>query len=110
MLGYESHVGIDWRHGLIRTWTVTHAAAHGGGQLPGLLNAGNTASLVWADAAYRSAASLAALAKRGVTVKLQRPKPRSKPGAVQFGPLRGRMGRYWWPASRRSWGRSWKVT
>ena len=79
IFGYKSHVGIDRRHGLIRTWTVTHAAAHDGGQLPALLDAGNTASPVWADTAYRSAANLAALAKRGLTARLQRPKPRNKP-------------------------------
>jgi IS5 family transposase len=79
VFGYKSHVGIDRRHGLIRTWTVTHAAAHDGGQLPDLLDAGNTASPVWADTAYRSAANLAALAKRGLTARLQRPKPRNRP-------------------------------
>ncbi len=79
IFGYKSHVGIDRRHGLIRTWTVTHAAAHDGGQLPGLLDVGNTASPVWADTAYRSAANLAALAKRGLTARLQWPKPRGKP-------------------------------
>ena len=79
VFGYKSHVGIDRQHGLIRTWTVTHAAAHDGGQLEGLLDAANTASPVWADTAYRSAANLAALAKRGMTARLQRPKPRGKP-------------------------------
>lgn len=79
IFGYKSHVGIDRRHGLIRTWTVTHAAAHDGGQLRDLLDASNTASGVWADTAYRSAANMAALAKRGLTARLQRPKPRGKP-------------------------------
>jgi hypothetical protein len=27
--GYKNHVGIDRRHGLIRTWSVTDAARHG---------------------------------------------------------------------------------
>jgi transposase, IS5 family len=79
IFGYKSHVGIDRRHGLIRTWTVTHAATHDGGQLPALLDVGNTASPVWADTAYRSAANLAALAKHGLTARLQRPKPRGRP-------------------------------
>ena len=79
VFGYKSHVGIDRRHGLIRTWTITHAAAHDGGQLERLLDAGNTASQVWADTAYRSAANLAVFAKRGLTARLQRPKPRGKP-------------------------------
>ena len=67
------------RHGLIRTWTVTHAAAHDGGQLERLLDTDNTASGVWADTAYRSAANLAVLAKRAMVPHLQRPKPRGKP-------------------------------
>jgi IS5 family transposase len=58
---------------------VTHAAAHNGGQLGALLDPGNTASGVWADTAYRSAANLALLAKRAMTAHLQRAKPRGKP-------------------------------
>ena len=77
--GYKNHIGIDRAHGLIRTWAVTHAAAHDGGQLAGLLDTENTASGVWADTAYRSAANLAALAKRAMVPHLQRPKPRGKP-------------------------------
>jgi transposase, IS5 family len=79
VFGYKSHVGIDRAHGLIRTWSVTHAAAHDGGQLAGLLDTRNTASGVWADTAYRSAANLAVLAKRAMVAYLQRPKPRGKP-------------------------------
>jgi transposase, IS5 family len=79
VFGYKNHVGIDRAHGLIRTWTVTHAAAHDGGQLGEVLDADNTASTVWADTAYRSAANLELLAKRGMVGHLQRPKPRGKP-------------------------------
>ena len=79
VFGYKNHIGIDRAHGLIRTWAVTHAAAHDGGQLEPLLDADNTASAVWADTAYRSAANLAVLAKRALFPHLQRPKPRGKP-------------------------------
>lgn len=79
MFGYKSHVGIDRRHGLIRSWAVTHAAAHDGGQLSALLDGNNTASGVWADTAYRSAANLDLLARRGRVAHLQRPKPKGKP-------------------------------
>ena len=79
VFGYQNHIGIDRAHGLIRSWTVTHAAAHDGGQLAHLLDADNTAGGVWADTAYRSAANLATLAKRGLIPHLQRPKPRGKP-------------------------------
>ena len=44
-----------------------------------LLDPGNTASAVWADTAYRSAANLALLARRGLVPQFQRPKPRGKP-------------------------------
>jgi transposase, IS5 family len=37
MFGYKSHVNIDRRYRLIRRWTVSHAAAHDGARLPGLL-------------------------------------------------------------------------
>ncbi len=79
VFGYKSHLGIDRRHGLIRTWTVTHAAAHDGGQLGSLLDPANTASGVWGDTAYRSAASLELLARRGRVGHLQRKKPQGKP-------------------------------
>ncbi len=79
VFGYKSHLGIDRRHGLIRTWTVTHAAAHDGGQLGSLLDPTNTASGVWGDTAYRSAANLDLLARRGRVGHLQRKKPRNKP-------------------------------
>jgi IS5 family transposase len=58
---------------------VTHAAAHDGGQLGALLDPDNTASGVWADTAYRSAANLDILARRGRVGHLQRAKPRGQP-------------------------------
>lgn len=79
VFGYKSHLGIDRRHGLIRTWTVTHAAAHDGGQLGAILDPANTASGVWADTAYRSAKNLELLARRGNVGHLQRKKPRGRP-------------------------------
>lgn len=79
VFGYKNHVGIDREHGLIRTWTVTHAAAHDGAQLERLLDADNTASAVWADTAYRSKANLTLLARRAMVAHLQRAKPRGKP-------------------------------
>jgi IS5 family transposase len=55
--GYKNHITIDRKHGLIRTWTATHAARHDGAQLPNLVSKDNTASDVWADTAYRSKAN-----------------------------------------------------
>lgn len=80
--GYKNHIGIDRRHGFIRTYTVTHAATHDGSQLGAVLDPDNTASDVWADTAYRSKENLALLAKRGLVERLQRSKPRGKPMAV----------------------------
>jgi transposase, IS5 family len=79
VFGYKNHLGIDRRHGFIRNFTVTDAAAHDGRQLSRLLDPDNTASGVWADTAYRSATNVALLARRGLVPQLQRPKPRGKP-------------------------------
>ncbi|MEO1092658.1 MAG: IS5 family transposase [Pseudomonadota bacterium] len=79
--GYKNHVTIDRRHGFVRRYTVTHAAAHDGAQLAAVLDPDNTASNVWADTAYRSKDNLAMLTRRGRVERLQRPKPRGKPMA-----------------------------
>jgi IS5 family transposase len=79
VFGYKNHLGIDRRHGFIRSFAVTDAARHDGRQLGRLLDPHNTASDVWADTAYRSAANVALLARRGLVPHLQRPKPRGRP-------------------------------
>jgi IS5 family transposase len=78
VFGYKNHLGIDRRHGFIRSFTVTDAAAHDGRQLGQLLDPDNTASSVWADTAYRSAENPALLARRGLVPQFQRPKPRGR--------------------------------
>lgn len=78
VFGYKNHLGIDRRHGFIRSFTVTAAATHDGRQLGRLLDPDNTASGVWADTAYRSAANVALLARRGLVPQFQRPKPRGR--------------------------------
>ena len=52
VFGYKNHAGIDQRHGLVRRWTVTSAAAHDSRPFEGLLDPKDTASKVWADTAY----------------------------------------------------------
>jgi transposase, IS5 family len=91
VFGYKNHLGIDRHHGFIRSFTVTSAAAHDGRQLGGLLDPHNTASPVWADSAYRSAANVALLARRGLVPQFQRAKPRGKPMPPHM--LRGNAGR-----------------
>lgn len=77
--GDKNHVAIDRRHGLIRGWTGTHAAAHDGARLEGVLDADNTASDVWADTAYRSAKNEAMLEARGLVSRIHRKKPKGRP-------------------------------
>jgi IS5 family transposase len=76
VFGYQSHISIDRRHGLIRRWAVTDAAAYAGRLLRGgLLDKTNTASDVWADTAYRSKANEAYMAENGFTSRVHRKKP-----------------------------------
>ena len=78
--GYKSHVSIDRRHGIIRRMKVTDAAAHDGARLrEGLIDPANTASDVWADTAYRSAANEEYLARHGRRSRIHHKKPRGKP-------------------------------
>jgi IS5 family transposase len=77
--GDKNHVAIDRRHGLIRGWAATHAAAHDGARLAEVLDADNTASDVWADTAYRSAKNEAWLAERGLVSRIHRKKPQGRP-------------------------------
>ena len=79
MFGYKNHLGVDRTHGFIRRFVVTHAARHDGSQLGAVLDPDNTASDVWADTAYRSAANLALLDRRGLEPQVQRAKPRGRP-------------------------------
>jgi transposase, IS5 family len=78
MFGYKNHVGIDREFGFVRRYTITHAAAYDGGQLGAVLDRDNTASDVWADTAYRSAANLALLERRGLKPQFQRKKPKGR--------------------------------
>jgi len=77
--GYKNHVGIDRRHGLIRTWAATDASRHDGAQLANLVTRANTGSGVWADTAYRSKANEQHLALRGFVSRIHRKKPHGRP-------------------------------
>ena len=80
--GYKNHISIDRRHGLIRRWTTSDAAAHDGARLAAVLGQ-NTASDVWADTAYRSAKNEMLLAGRGLVSRIHRKKPKGRPMAPQ---------------------------
>jgi IS5 family transposase len=77
--GYKNHISIDRRHGLIRTWTATHAARHDGAQLSNLISKANTGSDVWADTAYRSKVNEKHLADNGLRSRIHRKKPPRRP-------------------------------
>jgi transposase, IS5 family len=79
MFGYKNHIGIDQRHGLIRTWVASAANAHDGARLPDLICRKNTASGVWADTAYRSKKNEAFLKKGMFTSHIHSRKPKGKP-------------------------------
>lgn len=78
--GYQNHISIDRKHGLIRKWLATDAAAYEGARLrEGLLDKANTSKSVWADTAYRSAANEAFMEKNGFVSRVHRKKPKGKP-------------------------------
>src|SRR3712207_2043111 len=77
--GYKNHVSIDRRHELVRRYAVTDAARHDSQELDALLDPDNTASDVWADSAYRSAAIERRLAERGRTSRIHRRPARNRP-------------------------------
>src|SRR5262249_52152105 len=79
LFGYQNHVSIDRRFGFIRRWAATDAAAYEGRRLrQGLLDKSNTASGVWADTAYRSAANETFLNKNGFVSHVHRKKPKGR--------------------------------
>ena len=78
--GYQNHIAIDRRFGLIRKWQATDAAAYEGARLrEGLLDKSNTARTVWADTAYRSKANEAFMEANGFVSRVHRKKPKGKP-------------------------------
>jgi IS5 family transposase len=81
--GYKSHISIDRRHGLIRRWMATDAAAHDGARLAAVIDIRNTASDVWADTAYRSAKNEAWLTQRGLVSRIHRKKPKGRAMAAR---------------------------
>jgi transposase, IS5 family len=80
LFGYQNHVSIDRGFGFIRKWAASDAAAYAGARLrKGLLDKSNTASNVWADTAYRSAANEAFMKKNGFVSRVHRKKPKGRP-------------------------------
>ena len=79
-------MAIDRGFGFIRKWAASDAAAYEGARLrEGLLDKTNTASGVWADTAYRSAANEAFMEGNGFRSHAHRKKPKGRPmpGAIR---------------------------
>lgn len=70
IFGYKTHIGIDQRHGFIRTWSASDAARHDGRELPDLIDPTNTGSAIWADTAYRSQKNERAISRAGRMSKI----------------------------------------
>jgi hypothetical protein len=70
VFGCKNHVSIARAHGVLRRFTVTDAAAQDGARLPAVSDTTNTAGKVWADAACRSAANEAHLARHGLRSRI----------------------------------------
>lgn len=88
--GYKNHLCTDVRHGLVRKWTVTDAAAHDGARLRDLLDRNNTAGGVWADTAYRSRKNEVHMERNGFVSQVHRKKPKGKPMPAHVARANGR--------------------
>ena len=87
--GYKNHAAIDRRHGFIRGWSVTDAAAYDGAQLHNVIRR-NTGSKVWADTAYRSKKNEAWLSEHGYVCDIHRKKPKGRPMSKRMSRANGR--------------------
>jgi IS5 family transposase len=83
IFGYKSHIGIDQRHGFIRTWAASDAARYDGRELPGLIDPANTGSAIWADTAYRSQKNERAILRAGRVSKIHFRRAPGKPLPTQ---------------------------
>lgn len=83
MFGYKSHIGIDQRHGFIRTWSASDAARYDGRELTGLIDPTNTGSSVWADTAYRSQKNERAISRAARVSKVHFRRSPGKPLPLQ---------------------------
>lgn len=87
--GYKNHLSIDRRHGFIRGWSVTNAAAWDGAQLGHVVRR-NTGSKVWADTAYRSKKNETWLSKHGYVSDIHHKKPKGRPMSERMSRANGR--------------------
>ena len=84
--GYTNHVGIDREFGFLRSYTSPMPRLMTAASSARCWDRDNTASDVWADTAYHSAANLNLLDRRGLKAQFQRKKPRGKKNATAHRP------------------------
>jgi IS5 family transposase len=77
--GYKNHVSIDRRHGLIRGWTASHAAAHDGARLEEVLDATTPPATCGPTPRTARPRNEAMLQARGLVSRIHRKKPPGRP-------------------------------
>ena len=77
--GYKNHINADAQHKLIRTYDVTDASVHDSQKFDSLLTKANTSAEVYADSAYRSAATETRLKARGFKSRIHLRASRNHP-------------------------------
>ncbi len=77
--GDKNHVNADAKHKLIRRYAVTDASVHDSGKLDDVLTKTNTSSCVFADSAYRSAATEEKLKQQGLNSRIHTRGVRGRP-------------------------------
>jgi IS5 family transposase len=77
--GYKNHVNADARHKLIRRYGVSDASVHDSRKFDALLTKANTSVEVYADSAYRSAATEVKLKAHGFKSRIHVRAGRNRP-------------------------------
>ena len=93
--GYKTHIGIDHKHGFIRTQEVTTASAFDGHMLEQLMDSENTCSDVYADTAYQSQKNSQMLENKGFRSQIHKKKPRLKAMPVKTKQSNTRKSKIW---------------
>ena len=77
--GYKNHICIDRTHKMIRKYTVTPSSTHDSQELERLVDLMNTAAVIWADSAYRSAKIETTLSDKLIRSQVHYKGARNKP-------------------------------
>ena len=77
--GYKNHINADVEHGFIRDYAVTPAATHDSQVLPDLLDITQRGQPLYADSAYRSAATAGRCKDHRLTHRVMHKAQRNRP-------------------------------